>query len=106
MLESFDVRTISVEVADENTYGLRFYDDINAYAKGRYLFETFTEQINRNNLALPPEWNQMTKIQQWKVKPGSIIIKGNAASQLQMGDRYIGGAKQWYITNLDDLTKP
>jgi Pre-toxin TG len=106
VLESFDVRTISVEVADENTYGLRFYDDINAYAKGRYLFETFTEQINRNNLALPPEWNQMTKIQQWKVKPGSIIIKGNAASQLQMGDRYIGGAKQWYITNLDDLTKP
>jgi hypothetical protein len=55
VLESFDVRTISVEVADENTYGLRFYDDINAYAKGRYLFETFTEQINRNNLALPPE---------------------------------------------------
>lgn len=48
----------------------------------------------------------MTKIQQWKVRAGSIIIKSSAATQLQMGDRYIGGGKQWYITNLDDLIKP
>ncbi|MBO8157599.1 MAG: hypothetical protein H0Z32_14305 [Bacillaceae bacterium] len=102
MLESFDVRTISVEVAGENTYGIRFYDDI----KGRFLFETFTGQINRKNLALPPEWNQMTKIQQWKVNPGSVIIKGNVAPQFDMGNNYIGGAKQWYITNLEDLIKP
>lgn len=106
ILESFDVRTISVEVADDATYGLRFYDGVNANAKGRYLFETFTPQTNRSNLALPPEWNRMTSIQQWKVKPGSIIIKGNAAPQLQMGNQYIGGAKQWYINNLENLIKP
>lgn len=54
-LESFEIGTIKLDVADSNTYGLRFYDDINATAKGRYLFETFSPQVNRSNLALPPE---------------------------------------------------
>ena len=105
-LESFDIDTIKLDVAGSNTYGLRFYDDINATAKGRYLFETFSPQVNRSNLALPPEWNKMTGIQQWQVKPDTIIIKGKAGPQYQMGDQYIGGVEQWYITNLDDLIKP
>ncbi|MEK4083774.1 ribonuclease YeeF family protein [Psychrobacillus sp. FSL K6-1415] len=86
-LESFDIGTIKLEVAGSNTYGLRFYDDINATAKGRYLFETFSPQVNRSNLALPPEWNRMTGIQQWQVKPDTIIIKGKAGPQYQMGDQ-------------------
>ncbi|WP_219620105.1 hypothetical protein [Bacillus sp. T33-2] len=93
-------------VAGSNTYGLRFYDNINAYAKGRYLFETFSPQVNRSNLALPPDWNRMTGIQQWQVKPDTIIIKGKAGLQFQMGNQYIGGVEQWYITNLDSLIKP
>ena len=105
-LESFDIDTIKLDVAGSNTYGLRFYDVINATAKGRYLFETFSSQVNRSNLALPPEWNRMTGIQQWQVKPDTIIIKGKAGPQYQMGDQYIGGVEQWYITNLDDLIKP
>ncbi|WP_332651816.1 hypothetical protein [Lysinibacillus sp. 54212] len=105
-LESFEIGTIRLDVAGSNTYGLRFYDDINASAKGRYLFETFSPQVNRSNLALPPDWNRMTGIQQWKVKPDTIIIKGKAGSQFQMGDQYIGGVEQWYITNLESLIKP
>ncbi|MFC6335080.1 hypothetical protein ACFP56_20810 [Paenibacillus septentrionalis] len=105
-LESFVIGTIKLDVAGPNTYGIRFYDNINASAKGRYLFETFSPQVNRNNLALPPDWNRMTGIQQWQVKLDTIIIKGKAGPQFQMGDHYTGGVEQWYITNLDDLIKP
>ncbi|WP_146548949.1 T7SS effector LXG polymorphic toxin [Rummeliibacillus suwonensis] len=105
-LESFEIGTIRLDVAGSNTYGLRFYDNINAYPRGRYLFETFSPQVNRSNLALPPDWNRMTGIQQWQVKPDTIIIKGKAGPQFQMGNQYIGGVEQWYITNLDSLIKP
>ncbi|CAH0345750.1 T7SS effector LXG polymorphic toxin [Bacillus sp. CECT 9360] len=106
ILESFDIRTIKMAVADQNTYGLRFYDNVNASAKGRYLFETFTHQTNRRNLALPPEWNGMTGIQQWKIRPDTTIIKGDAGPQFEQGNQYIGGSEQWYINNLEDLIKP
>lgn len=32
VLESFDVRIFSMSVADDSTFGLRFYDNINANA--------------------------------------------------------------------------
>ena len=35
-----------------------------ARPNGQYLFETFTSNINRDGLALPPSWNQMTGIKQ------------------------------------------
>lgn len=105
-LESFDVRTIKMENATDSTYGLRFHDGgINASEKGRYLFETFTPQTNRNNLALPPEWNGMTGINQFQVRKVTPMITGNAAPQPKMGSQYVGGAKQWYINNLEDLIK-
>ncbi len=101
------MRTIRVEIAGENTYGLRFHDfGVNAHAKGRYLFETFNPLNNRSNLAVPYEWNKLKGIKQWKVKPGTIIIKGNAAPQLKYGSQYIGGEKQWYINDLNDLLEP
>lgn len=92
-----------MDVAGNNTYGLRFYDGTNASAKGRYLFKTFNPLTNRNNLALPPEWNRMTGIQQFQVKPGITMIKGKAAPQFDFGNQYIGGETQWYINNLDNL---
>ncbi len=88
-LESFEIDTIKLDVAGSNTYGLRFYDDMNANMKGRYLFETFSPQVNRSNLALPPEWNRMTGIQQSQVNPVTVIIKGKAGPQTQMGNQYI-----------------
>ena len=104
ILESFDVGTIKLEIAGKNTYSLRFYGG-NANAEGRYLFETFSPLTNRANLALPYEWNSMTGIQQFQVKSGTIMIIGAAAPQSSFGAQYIGGANQWYISNLEDLTK-
>lgn len=91
-------------MASDNTYSLRFYGG-NANAEGRYLFETFSPLTNRNNLALPYEWNSMTGIQQFKVKNGTTMITGSAAPQTGFGSNYIGGAHQWYINNLEDLIK-
>ena len=104
ILESFDIRTIRLGVAGENTYGLRFYGG-NANAEGRYLFETFSSLTNRENLALPYEWNSMTGIQQFQVKKGTKVIIGAAAPQSSFESQYIGGANQWYINNLEDLVK-
>ena len=104
ILESFDVRTIKVKTAGENTYGLRFYGG-NANAEGRYLFETFSPLTNRENLALPYEWNSMTGIQQFQVKNGTTMLTGAAAPQSSFGEQYVGGAHQWYINSLEDMIK-
>ena len=104
ILESFDVETIKLQTAGESTYGLRFYGG-NANAEGRYLFETFSPLTNRQNLALPYEWNNMTGIQQFQVRSGTTMITGTAAAQKSFGSQYIGGANQWYINNLEDLIK-
>jgi RHS repeat-associated protein len=89
ILQSFEVETISLQVADNATYGLRFYDDKNAYARGRYLFPSFDNLINRIGLALPYKWNHMTHIIQWQIQPGTIYIYGRAASQ---GGLHTGGS--------------
>ena len=104
VLESFDVETISLKMADENTFGMRFYGG-KTEAEGRYLFETFTPLTNRQNLALPYEWNSMTHVQQFQIKNGTIIIIGRVAAQIAFGSQYIGGAEQWYINDLGDLIK-
>ena len=105
VLDSFAPQTLQVEIAGSKDYGIRFYDidyktRINpAYSNGQYLFETFTPYINREGLALPPSWNQMTGIKQWQIEPGTIILKGIANSQKLDGAHYIypGGAEQIFI---------
>ena len=105
VLDSFAPQTLQVEIAGSKEYGIRFYDmkyKANprlARPNGQYLFETFTSNINRDGLALPPSWNQMTGIKQWQIKPGTIILKGIADSQELEGIHYIypGGAEQIFI---------
>ncbi|WP_338970995.1 hemagglutinin repeat-containing protein [Fusobacterium vincentii] len=105
VLDSFSPQTLQVEIAGSKDYGIRFFDidyktRINpAYPNGQYLFETFTSNINREGLALPPSWNQMTGIKQWQIEPGTIMLKGIADSQQLEGAQYIypGGAKQIFI---------
>ena len=104
ILESFDVETIKLQTAGESTYGLRFYGG-GANAEGRYLFETFSPLTNRQNLALPYEWNSMTGIQQFQSINGTTMITGKVAAQEEFGSQYIGGAGQWYINNLEDLIR-
>ena len=103
VLSTFDKGTIYLDYANNNTYGLRFYDGINAYPKGRFLFETFTTQTNRMNLSLPYEWNLMSNIKQFQVKSGTPIIKGKAKSQIEYGKQYTGGANQWYVLDKENL---
>ena len=105
VLDSFAPQTLKVVKAGSEDYGIRFYDidyktRINpAYSNGQYLFETFTSNINREGLALPPSWNQMTGIKQWQIEPGTVILKGIADSQKLDGVHYIypGGAEQIFI---------
>ena len=105
IVDSFAPQTLQVEIAGSKDYGIRFYDidyktRINpASPNGQYLFETFTSNINREGLALPPSWNQMTGIKQWQIEPGTIMLKGIADSQQLQGTQYIypGGAEQIFI---------
>lgn len=94
ILESFNVETIKLQTTGDSTYGLRFYGG-NANTEGRYLFETFSPLTNRQNLALPYEWNRMTGIQQFQARSGTIMIIGKTATQKSFGSQYIGGTNQW-----------
>src|SRR5574344_867743 len=99
-LQSFDVRTIYMDVADVDTYGFRFHDfGKNAYPKGRYLYETFSNLSTREGAAIKQSWNEMTGIKQWKISEVTIIIKGKAASQIENGYKFQGGVEQWFISN-------
>ena len=107
ILESFDVGTIKMETAGVNTFGLRFHDNgMKAYPQGSYLFETFGPLTNRNNLALPLDWNGMTGIKQWQVPAGTQMITGRAAPQYQFGLQYVGGANQWWVMDRAKLIEP
>ena len=96
-----------LNIAGDNTFGLRFHDNgMKAYPQGSYLLETFGPQTNRNNLALPPDWNGMTGIKQWYVPSGTQMITGGAAPQYQFGLQYVAGANQWWIMDRTKLIEP
>jgi hypothetical protein len=65
----------------------------------QFLFKIFSSYTNRDGLALPPSWNQMTGIKQWQIEPGTIMLKGIADSQQLQGTQYIypGEAEQIFI---------
>jgi hypothetical protein len=41
VIDSFEAGTIKVKTADAATFGMRFYDGVDAPAKGRYLTQDF-----------------------------------------------------------------
>ncbi|MDI9764954.1 hypothetical protein QM327_00075 [Pantoea dispersa] len=89
VIDSFDLDTLSVQKAGNNQFRTRFHDyGKTARAEGKYVFETFTPQTNKAGLALPHEWNGMTGIKQWQIKPGTTMIIGKAAPQFEYGDQY------------------
>ncbi|WP_444943654.1 RHS repeat-associated core domain-containing protein [Microbulbifer sp. ZKSA006] len=101
VLESFDIKTLNVRQATDSEFGIRYFDNVNAWEKGRYLFETFP--ASRQNLALKPEWNQMTYMKQFQIKPKTTILEGRASS---MGVGVEGSQVQKYILDLNDLLEP
>lgn len=100
VLESFDRKALQVRVAGEAEYGIRYFDNINAWPKGRFLFNEFP--ATRNSLALPTDWNQMTHFRQFQIRPGTTIFEGPAARQ----GFYPGGQVQKYIADLNNLIDP
>lgn len=97
-MESFKIDSIRFRKATDSQYGLRYYDGVDAKARRTYIFETFP--ATPKSLAVKTEWNQMTNVSQFKVKPGSVILKGRASSQ---GVGLPGGKMQKYITDLNNL---
>lgn len=54
---------------------------------------------------MPPSWNTMEGIAQFKLKEGTTYISGRVAPQLSMGPEYVGGATQWYVNDLTKLER-
>ena len=101
VLESFDRRAMQVRTAGDSEFGIRYFDNVNAWPEGRYLFETFP--ASRQSLALQTEWNQMQFFKQWQIRPGTVILEGPAAAQ---GAYLPGGQTQQYILDIDNLLEP
>jgi len=102
VLESFDVRTINVRAAGTDEFALRYFDGIDADPRGRFLFETFP--ASRQSLALDAQWNQMTGVVQWQLRPGAIVFEGVASPQ---GTYLPGGQIQKYVLDpIADLITP
>ncbi|MCB9165205.1 MAG: VCBS repeat-containing protein [Flavobacteriales bacterium] len=100
-IQSFEIETLKLRQAGSSEFGLRYFDGITAFPKGRYLFETFP--ASRQSLAIAPQWNKMTSFTQWKIRPGATLLEGRAASQ---GLRLEGGQFQKFILNTElDLIK-
>ena len=102
ILQSFEVGTIQVRQSGMHEYGIRYFDVLNSNSRGakvmgQYLNNTFTPLTNRANLALPPEWNKAYYIQQWQVKPETVMLTGKVGPQLTYGTQYVGGANQIFV---------
>jgi len=101
VLESFDRRAMAVRPARPGEYGLRFYDDVVAKPRARYLFETFP--ASRGSLGLKLGWNRMTRLSQWRIREGATLFEGPTAEQ---GLGLAGGKTQKYVLHLEDILEP
>ena len=69
VMESFEQGTIQVRTAGPADYGMRFYDDVDAFARGRYLVTSWP--ATREQMAVKVSWNQFTFLKQWQIRPGA-----------------------------------
>jgi hypothetical protein len=78
----------------------RYYDNVNAFAKGRYMTNSLTNRIfDRMGLALRPKWNNMSKSAHWSIPAGSTVFKGRSAMQFP----WIGGSTQYFVPNIHNI---
>jgi hypothetical protein len=102
VLQSFEPGTISVRQAGDADFGIRSYDNVNAWARGRYLTDSWP--ATREELAVQARWNQFTYLKQWQIRPGATIIEGRVGPQ---GLGYPGGGTQTYVLDPNsDLLEP
>lgn len=90
-----------MRAAGEAEFGLRYFDNIDAFPRGRYLFETFP--ASRDSLSLQIDFNQMSGFRQWQIRPGATVFEGSAAPK----GYWQGGQTQKYIFDpARDLLEP
>ncbi|MBK8870878.1 MAG: hypothetical protein IPN19_07455 [Elusimicrobia bacterium] len=97
ILSTFEIGTIKLRYAGKNEFGIRYFDDLKAGARGHFLFKTFP--ATREGMALKTEWIQIKSMKQWQIEEGTIIIEGVAAQQ----GHWSGGSKQMFILNKRNL---
>ena len=90
--------------AGKNTTAYRYWGGA-AGEYGRYLSPSNPIGLSRNSLALPPSWNSMENLTQFRIQPGVKFIQSTIAQQVDDGVRYSGGAKQILVPDTKVLTK-
>ena len=92
-------------VLDEPITLSRYYDNVKAFAKGRYMTNPSSisgfKFADRMGLALKPKWNGMTKVANWNLPAGTTIYKGRAAIQFP----WIGGKTQYFVPNINSIQR-
>ena len=78
----------------------RYYDNVNAFAKGRFMTNSISgfSFIDRMGLAIRPKWNEMSKIAHWEIPAGTTIYQGRAAMQFP----WLGGNVQYFMPELSN----
>jgi hypothetical protein len=90
-----------VRAARDAEFGIRYFDNVDAFPRGHSLFETFP--ASRESLALEIDWNKMTGFKQWQIRPGATVFEGVVARQ----GVWRGGQTQKYILDpATDLLEP
>ena len=81
----------------------RYYDNVNAFAKGRFMLNSQSSSsfFDRMRYAIRPKWNQMNKISYWEIPAGTTIYKGRSAMQFP----WFGGGKQYFIPNIKNVKR-
>lgn len=101
-LQSFEPGTITLRIADDSTYGLRFYGGDKSTAMSPYLNPTFPLGRVKDVNALPAH-NTAEKIMQWQVQPGSPYLFG----RIRAYSGRPGGGQQLYVPNYEqNLLRP
>ncbi|MCB0339087.1 MAG: RHS repeat protein, partial [Bdellovibrionales bacterium] len=70
-LEAFVKESVVLRRANANEYVIRYFDDLNRGPKGHWVYPSELGLLTRDELAILPEWNRMTYINQMRLKPDS-----------------------------------
>lgn len=103
--KTFSGGRYSKMVLDEPMTLSRYYDNVGAFAKGRYMTNpssiTGIKFVDRMGLALRPKWNEMTKVANWNLPAGTTVYRGRAAMQFP----WVGGRTQYFVPNLNNIQR-
>jgi hypothetical protein len=81
----------------------RYYDNVNAFAKGRFMTNSTSNStfLDRMGMGIRTSWNSMTKVANWEIPAGSTIYQGRAAMQFP----WLGGKTQYFIPEIGNINR-